>query len=419
MKSLFISFLLVLPGAALAQKALTFWSSSNPEEIDFAKAVTSAWNKANPNAPVKMQPLPASRSTEEVLLAAIAARTTPDVAANIYPGAISQFVAAGGLYAHNRLPDFKTFMTARSGQDVLDAYTSSNGNVYQIPWKSNPTMFAYNVALLKEVGVSPGDLATYSGFLDAARKVKAKWGGKKYLYAPNIDPTWWQRFFDFYTLYIAASSGKTLLDKNGKVIFDNEAGQQVFTFLATLFKEGLAPTSSTAANRFFQGETLMEPAGPFTVPFYQQNAPKGFKFDFLSPPVPDAMKGKPVYTYGDPKNIAVFTTAGDPAAAWKFVKFILSKENDALFMKTTGQIPYRQNIAKDPLFAPILKSRPYLSKFLQQGAYTRGVDDSKNLIEIFDAISRQYDAAVVHGQGDPRDAVKRAAQKARDIIDGF
>lgn len=410
---------LALSAAAHAQSGITFWPSSNPEEIEFAKAITAAWNKANPSTPVKMQPLPASRSTEEVLLAAIAARTTPDVAANIYPGAISQFVAAGGLYAHNKLPDFKGFMTARSGADTLEAYTSGNGNVYQIPWKSNPTMFAYNVTLLNEAGIKPGDLATYSGFLNAARKVKAKWGGKKYLYAPNIDPTWWQRFFDFYTLYIAASGGKTLLDKNGKVIFDNAAGQGVFEFLATLFKEGLAPTSRTAANRFFTGEALVEPAGPFTVPFYQQNAPKGFKFDFVPPPVPDAMKGKPVYTYGDPKNIAIFTTSKDTTTAWKFVKFILSRENDALFMRTTGQIPYRQNLEKDPLFAPILKQRPYLTKFLNQSDRTRGVDDSKNLIQIFDAISRQYDAAVVHGQGNPRDAVKKAAQSARDILSGF
>jgi multiple sugar transport system substrate-binding protein len=135
---IFLSSLLFL-GSVSAQTALTFWPSSNPEEIDFAKTVTAAWNKANPQTPIKMQPLPASRSTEEVLLAAIAARTTPDVAANIYPGAISQFVAAGGLYAHNKLPDFKSFMTARSGADVLDAYTSGDNNVYQIPWKSSST----------------------------------------------------------------------------------------------------------------------------------------------------------------------------------------------------------------------------------------------------------------------------------------
>src|SRR5690606_39628392 len=74
----------MLAASAAAQTTITFWPSSNPEEIAFATQIVDSWNAANPDIQVKMQPLPASRSTEEVLLAAIAARTTPDVAANIY-----------------------------------------------------------------------------------------------------------------------------------------------------------------------------------------------------------------------------------------------------------------------------------------------------------------------------------------------
>jgi multiple sugar transport system substrate-binding protein len=260
-------FLAVL-GVAWAQTELTFWPSSNPEEITFATEIVAAWNAANPDIQVKMQPLPASRSTEEVLLAAIAARTTPDVAANIYPGAISQFVDAGGLYPHETLSGFTEFMTERSGPDVLELYTHPSDHVYQIPWKANPVMFAYNVTLLAEAGVAPEDLATYSGFLEAARKVHEHWNGEKYLYAPTVDVTWWQRFFDFYTLYIAASGGQTLLDDAGQVAFDNDAGRAVFEFLGTLFAEGLAPKGQTSRNRFFDGTALVEPAGPFTMPFY-------------------------------------------------------------------------------------------------------------------------------------------------------
>src|SRR5690606_29442671 len=105
--------------ATMAQTTITFWPSSNPEEIQFATQIVQSWNAANPDVQVKMQPLPASRSTEEVLLAAIAARTTPDVADKIYPGAISKFVDAGGLYAHDELAGFAEFMLARSGQAVV------------------------------------------------------------------------------------------------------------------------------------------------------------------------------------------------------------------------------------------------------------------------------------------------------------
>lgn len=402
-----------------AQTEVTFWPSSNPEEIAFATEIVAAWNSEHPDIQVKMQPIPASRSTEEVLLAAIAARTTPDVAANIYPGAISQYVDAGGLYEHDTLPDFMDFMTARSGEAVLELYTHPSGHVYQIPWKANPVMFAYNVTLLEEAGIAPEDLATYSGFLEAARKVNETWGGEKYLYAPTVDVTWWQRFFDFYTLYIAASGGQTLLDAEGEVIFDNEAGQEVFGFLGTLFNEGLAPKGQTSRNRFFEGTALIEPAGPFTMPFYERNAPEGFVFDLMPPPVPDRLAGEPIFTYGDPKNIAIFSTSQHPEEAWRFIQFILSPENDARFMELTGQIPYRLGMESDPLFAGMITERPMIQHFVEQNARTRGVDDTPYLIEIFDAISREYEAAVVQGARSPEDGLRRAAQTARDIVSGF
>lgn len=408
-----------LAGAAAAQTSITFWPSSNPEEIQFATKIVAEWNAEHPEVQVKMQPLPASRSTEEVLLAAIAARTTPDVAANIYPGAISQFVEAGGLYEHEKLDGFTEFMTERSGEDVVALYTHPSGHVYQITWKANPVMFAYNVKLLAEAGIEPADLATYSGFLAAAKRVEEQWSGEKHLYTPTVDVTWWQRFFDFYALYIAASQGQTLLDDSGAVAFDNDAGREVFEFLATFFREGYAPKGQTAQNRFFQGTTLVEQAGPFTMPFYEHNAPEGFEFGLVPVPVPDRLAGQPVYTYGDPKNIAIFTTSKHPDEAWEFIRFILSPENDALFMSLTGQVPYRLGMTTDPLFTPILAEKPNLEAFLDQTARTRGVDDTPYLIEILTAISREYEAGVIQGVREPAAALKRAAQQAKDIISGF
>lgn len=418
-RALLLTLLAALVPLGATQTTITFWPSSNPEEIAFANAIVTEWNANNPDLQIRMQPLPASRSTEEVLLAAIAARTTPDVAANIYPGAISQYVEAGGLYQHETLPGFMEFMLARSGEDVVRLYTHPSGHVYQIPWKSNPVMFAYNVDLLAEAGIEPEQLATYSGFLEAARMVHEHWGGEKYLYAPTVDVTWWQRFFDFYTLYIAASEGQTLLDDQGRVIFDNDAGRAVFEFLGAIFGQGYAPKGQSAQNRFFQGQVLVEQAGPFTMPFYQNNAPEGFRFALIPPPVPDELAGRPVYTYGDPKNIAIFTNSRNAEESWRFIQHILSPENDALFMQMTGQIPYRVGMDTDPLFADVLAAKPNLPPFLEQSLRTRGVDDTPYLIEIFSAISREYEASVVQGARSPEEGLRRAAQRARDIISGF
>ncbi|MEW5867099.1 MAG: extracellular solute-binding protein [Bacillota bacterium] len=400
---------------------LTFWPSSNPQEIEFAKIIVKKWNDAHPDIQVKMEPLPASRSTEEVLLAAIAAGTTPDVCANIYPGAISQYIAGKGLYAHDTLPGFYDFVYARTPKDVVDAFTYRDGHVYQIPWKGNPIMMAYNVNLLKANGIHPKDLSTYSSFLAAAEKFAKDTNGDgkvdQWLYAPTTDVTWWQRLFDFYTLYIAASQGKTLL-KDGKVDFENDAAVQVFEFLQTLFKKGLAPKGSTIGDPFLNGRIGTVITGPWSIPYYLANAPKGFEFDFVPVPVPDHVK-PPVITFGDPKNIAIFSNSKHPLEAWEFVKFILSKENDVLWLEITHQPPYRKGLTTDPMFAEYFKKNPMMRKFVEQGVYTRGVDDSKYLIEMFDAISRQYDLAVVQGKKTARQGIKDAARTVKDILAGW
>ncbi len=56
---------------------------------------------------------------------------------------------------------------------------------------------------------------------------------------------------------------------------------------------------------------------------------------------------------------------------------------------------------------------------MAQTERTRGVDDTPYLIEIFSALSREYEAGVIHGAREPAAALKRAAQRARDIISGF
>ena len=407
---------------AKAPVTITFWPSSNPQEIEFAKIIVSRWNKENPGIQVKMEPLPASRSTEEVLLAAIAAGTTPDVCANIYPGAISQYIAGKGLYPHDELPGCYDFVYERSPKEIVDAFTYKDGHVYQIPWKANPVMLAYNVNLLKENGIDPASLATYSGFLEAAEKLAKDTDGDgrtdQWLYSPSTDVTWWQRFFDFYTLYIAASGGKTLLDSSGKVAFEDDAAVAVFTFLKTLFDNKFVPKGTLIGDQFLGGKIATTITGPYSIPYYNQNAPDGFKYDFIPVPVPDGHKG-PVVTYGDPKNIGIFANTKHPHEAWELVKFIMSKENDLLWLEITSQPPYRKDIVNDPMFAPYFKNNPMMSTFVVQGAYTRGVDDSKYLIEIFDAISKQYDLCCVNSRKTPKNAVRDAARDARDILAGW
>ena len=408
-------------GAAPKDSSVTidFWCSSNPQEIKWAKAVVGEWNRARKDIIVNLQPLPASRSTEEALLAAIAAKTTPDVCANIYPGVVTQFVAAGGLYRMDRLSDFIPFMEERLPQDIMEQHRSPDGHFYQVPWKGNPIMLAYNAKMLKEAGVDPASLRTYSGFLKAAEKLTLDRDGDgridQWMIYLNIEPIWWQRFFDFYTLYIAASGGRTLIE-GIKAAFNNEAGVAAMGFLAELFKGGYAPKSTFPGDVFLQEKIATYITGPFAIPFWESMKPKGFEYDFVHIPIPDFYSGKEVWTYSDPKNIGIFQTCKHPEEAWEFVKFMLNEKNDAMFLAMTSQMPYRKNLDEIEDFSSIAKKQPHLAKFMVQSRYTQGADNVKPLVEIYDAIAEEYQYCAVLGKETPEEAMEIAEERVNEIL---
>jgi multiple sugar transport system substrate-binding protein len=417
------------PGAACwaaagarGQVQLDFWCSSNPYEIEFARAVVEKWNRTRSDIRVKLQPLPASRSTEEALLAAIAARTTPDVCANIYPGVVTQFVAAGGLYRMDSFPDFVSFMRRRLPDGILEQYRSSNGHYYQAPWKSNPLMLAYNAGMLRAAGVDPASLASYSGFLAAAAKLTCDTNrdGRtdQWMIYLNIEPIWWQRFFDFYTLYAAASGGRTLIENN-RAAFNNAAGVGAMQFLSDLFRLGYAPKSAFPGDVFLQQKVATVITGPFAVPFYESMKPKEFEYDFVPMPMPDSLRGSEVWTYGDPKNIGIFATSKHPKEAWEFVKFILSEENDALFLEMTSQIPYRRDLESSPAFASAVQKLPMLARFVRQARFTCGADNVRPLVEVYDAIAQEYQYCAVLGRESATSAMEIAEEKVNEILSDY
>ena len=185
---------------------LTYWPAPNPQEVRLADSLVRLWNARHPEIQVRMQPIPVSQSTEEVLLAAIAGGTTPDVCSNIQPGALYDYTRAGGLVALDRFPGFDTLARNRVDSALLETFRSPDGHFYQLPWKSNPVMMFVNLRLMREAGIERVP-ATYGEYLDAAQKATRDLNGDGqtdvWMGERDIRPIWWQRLYDFYPFYIA------------------------------------------------------------------------------------------------------------------------------------------------------------------------------------------------------------------------
>lgn len=391
--------------------SLVFWSSSNPEEISFTSKYIDQWNNGTADTKINFQPVPEGQSSEEVILAAVVGKTTPDIYANMWQGDVEDFARSKVLVPLDTLDGFLEFLYQRCDSQVVQEITSQDGHIYQIPWKVNPIMLMYNSKLFAEAGVATIP-STYSAFLEAGQKIKRDdlWMGSS-----EVNAIWWQRFFNFLPLYYAASGGAPLI-QNGKAVFNNEHGVEVFAFLQQLYSRGYFPKEQMKgqSDPFLAGKIACTFTGPWTIEQNERFKPEGFTYAFHPVPVPDGMTG-PVYTYGDPKNIVIFNTCHDPETAWKFLQTMLTVEADKEFLTISGQFPRRKNIHMNPLFQDYLNSNPSFMLFALQVQHLRGMDHEPYLKEVLDIISQEYEACVVYGKKSPTDAIADAA-KAVDLL---
>lgn len=396
-----------------SRDTILYWCSNNSDEIKFAKNITDDWNNNHPKDPVKFQAVPEGRSSEEIILAAVVGNTTPDIYSNMWQGDVEAYAQAGVLIALDTLEGFNEFIYDRCDSSVVDEIKSLDGHIYQIPWKINPIMLIYNIDLINELGLQYPP-KTYSEFFNASQKFQKDFDGDGYVdrwfgYC-EVEVTWWQRFFDFYPLYLAASGGAPLV-KNDQAAFNNEYAVQVFSFLQEMYKKNYFSKEKLSARQdvFLSGVTATRFTGPWEIAHAEKFKPKGFEYDYTFMPVPDNHTG-PVYTYGDPKNIVIFKTCKNPQAAWSYIKTMINAEGDLMLLSITNQLPRRKKLDQNIFFNDYFTNNPKMKIFAEQSNYVRGTDASPVLKEIFDLISQEYEACVVYGRKTPEKAINDAAE---------
>jgi multiple sugar transport system substrate-binding protein len=397
---------------------LTYWSATNALELDFANQVAAEWNALHPEVQIKVEPVPSGQSSEEVILAAIASHTTPDIYASIFPGAMQDLLDAQGVVQLDAYADFFDVLHERMTPELLNQYRSSDGRFYQVPWKSNPIMVLYNTRMLREAGVISLP-TTYSEFLAAAARVTRDSDGDGRIdqWMAYIDyfPIWYKRLYDYLPLYMAASNGQTLFEGR-KVVFDNQSSVAIFRFLHECYARGYIPRQLFQGDIFIDGRVAAKFTGPNSIAHLERYRSADFEYDYGPIPRPDKAPGQPI-SYADPKSIVIFKTCQHPREAWEFIKFVISKRNDLRFLEMSSQLPIRARLLEDEAFADYFKRNPKLVKFAEQLASARSIESIAELKEILDAIAQEVEASVVFDLKPPEQAVQDAARRSQQILD--
>ena len=395
-------------GATESTGPIKVWLSNNPEEVAWGKAMVKEWNAEHPDQKVTAQEIPAGKTSEEVIGAAITAGNAPCLVFNTSPAAVPQFQKQGGLVPLDDFEGGSDYVEQRSG-DVAEQYTSEDGKYYQIPWKSNPVMIFYNKDLLKKAGVDPENppLATHDEFLETSRKIVDSGAADAAIW-PAPSSEFFQSWFDFYPLYAAETGGKQLVE-DGEATFDSEEGRTVADFWAQMYADGLAQKEVYNGDSFADEKAAMAIVGPWAIAVY------GEKVNWGAAPVPTSSGTSPeeTYTFSDAKNIALYSACENRGTAWEVLKFATSEEQDGELLEQTGQMPLRENLAET--YPDYFEKNPEYAEFADQASRTVEVPNVPNSIEIWQTFRDAYSSSVIFGEKPVDEALSEAADKATQL----
>jgi multiple sugar transport system substrate-binding protein len=391
-------------GDAAARGPIKIWLSNNKEEVSWGKAMAEAWNTAHADQKITVEEIPAGKTSEEVIGAAITAGNAPCLVFNTAPAAVPQFQKQGGLVALNDFADGASYVEGRTGEAAAQ-YRSPDGKYYQLPWKSNPVMIFYNKKVFEKAGLDADKppLATYEEFLDTSRKLVSSGAAEAAIY-PAPSNEFFQSWFDFYPFFAAESDGRQLV-ADGKAQFDSPEGQRVAAFWKTMYDEKLAPREKYNGDSFADGKAAMSSVGPWAVAVY------GDKIEWGVAPVPTST-GKPagsVKTFSDAKNVAMYSACANRATAWDVLKFASSQEQDGALLEATGQMPLRENLPS--VYSAYFAKKPAYNTFAEQAARTVEVPNVPNSITIWQTFRDAYSSAVIFGKTPVPEAFKGAKEK--------
>ncbi|WP_037365364.1 ABC transporter substrate-binding protein [Nakamurella lactea] len=391
---------------------IKIWYSNNEQEVAWGKQVVAAWNAAHADQKVTGEEIPAGKSSEETIGAAITAGTTPCLIFNTSPAAVPQFQDAGGLVDLSSFPDGASYIETRTGADVAKQYQSADGHYYQLPWKSNPVMIFYNKDIFTKAGIDTDKppLATYDEFLATAKKVVDSKAAQYAIY-PSPSADFYQPWFDFYPMFAAETGGKQLI-VDGKSQFTSAEGMNVINFWRQIYADKLAGTEVYQGDSFADGKAAMSTVGPWAIASY-----KG-KVNWGVVPVPTS-KGMPadqIHTFSDAKNVGLYTSCKNTGTAWDFLKFATSEEQDGKLLELTGQMPLRTDLPTT--YADYFKKNPEYAEFASQAARTVEVPNVPNSVEIWQDFRKAWSTAVIFGKADPQSTFADAATQIDKLAAG-
>ena len=317
-----------------APRTIQFWTLDlAPKFNTYVQAVIAEWERRHPGTDVVWTDVPWA-SVERKLLAAVFARTAPDVV-NLNPLFAANLASKGGLLPLDRvLPSgAATGYLAPIWRAGRSPGPDGTPHQFAIPWYLTARITLANTALLRQAGWSapPRRWQEVPAYAEAVKRRTGRYG----LFVTVVPDD------SAELLESLVQMDVTLLDHRQRAAFNSPAGRRAFAFWTDLYRRGLLPREVVsqgyrrAIELYQSGELAQVSSGAEFLRSIQTNAPRIAASTRPYPPLSgaSAQANVAVMTLAVPKQSRVAREAAD------FALFLTNATNQLRFAQQARVLP--------------------------------------------------------------------------------
>ncbi|MBM3314557.1 ABC transporter substrate-binding protein, partial [candidate division WOR-3 bacterium] len=334
---------------------VTFWHAMGGQAQKTLKAMAASFMSSHPGIRIDLVGMGSYDALSQKLMGAVAAQNPPTIA-QMYESWTTQLHANGRL---EYLDDYLRGPNGLSADDVADIYpvllanNTWDGRLLTLPFNKSVPVYYYNVELLRAAGYVRFP-ATWEGFRAMCRRLTVRTGsGRVERWGTAMGTDIW-----VFGSMLFQAGGRYLDAEDGRPEFAGAAGRQALEFHAGMvLQDGCQSQQNDAEvmNEFLVGRFATLTLSSARRATITESVP----FTIGMAPVP--VSGRPAaIVYGT--NIGMFRSASavEKAAAWEFIRWFISPEQQAEWSLGTWYVPIHRRCLEDPRIARRLQETPGL-----------------------------------------------------------
>jgi multiple sugar transport system substrate-binding protein len=397
------------PGVAVPEGEITLTFASWVGETDTMQKLAEEFHELYPNITIDFQGIPAEEMHDK-MLTQVAGGTAPDVA-YLDQSQVGEFASRNALLD---LDPYIALSSAVKPDDYIAAFRDAatyQGKMYGLPFDGESTGLFYRTDLFEAAGIS-GPPTNWQEFEEYAQKLTDK-EKKQYgfiLFAPEAAYYWYPWLWQ---------AGGRLLSEDGKQIaFNNEDGKRAGEFYARM--RDYAPEDFFNSNSydgrvaFANGTVAMYVAGAWFAGTLKSEFPD-IDGKWAAAPLP---KDKQCATTIAGDTLVIFSQSKNKEAAWKWIEFLSTPQNMALWNLGTASapgslLPPRTSLLEDPR---AFENNDILKGFAEQmECGVANATNNENWGQAEQFLNEALGKAI-YGEVDAATALDQAAQEAQAVL---